>query len=305
MLRTVTDTKVSVVVPVYNSASTISATIEHILAQTLPPHEVIAVDDGSTDESSRILAQFGSRVTVLSQTNSGPAAARNLGVRAAAGEFVAFTDSDCLPVQNWLESLITGFNDPRVGGVGGVTKGINNKNLVSQYFDFVGILNPGHDSSGEIAYLTTGNACFRRDVFLRAGLFDERFRKPGGEEPELCKRIRLLGYHFLAVDEAVVLHYNHQTVRSFLRSMSNYGEGRFLLDSIWPDDRLRGNLRNEMIRHAIAMRTMFRRGLANRPQLGLRRAMLFSFLDQMKHSAMLWGYLRGQKKFALTSDLEH
>ena len=289
---------VSVVVPVYNSADTISRTIEHILEQTLCPLEIIAVDDGSTDGSRQILGRFKTQVDVVSKPNGGPASARNVGIRSASGEFVAFTDSDCLPDKNWLASLMKGFTDSQVAGVGGVTRGVDNKALVSQYFDFSKILNPEVNSSGKVTYLATGNACFRRDVLLRAGLFNERFRKPGGEEPELCRRIMSLGYRFVAVDDAIVLHHHYLTVTSFLRTMANYGEGRWLIDSEFPEDRLTGNLRKDMVRNAIAVRTMLRKSVTYRPQLGLRRAIFFSFLDHLRLSAYLWGYLRAQKKYS-------
>lgn len=289
--------KVSVVVPVYNSSRTISRTIECLLEQSLAAHEIIAVDDGSTDGSREILERFGSRIVLLSKPNGGPASARNLGVRAAGGEFVAFTDSDCLPHKEWLASLMRGFDDPRVAGVGGIVRGAD-EGPVSEYADIARVLDPERDSTGAITFLITANACFRRDVLLEAGLFDERFRKPGGEETELCKRIRLLGYRLGNVEDAVVLHHHKQTVKIFLKTIANYGEGRFIFGGIWPEHRLPDHSRKEMIRQAVALRTMFKRYLAYRPQHGRRKALLFSFLDQLKYPAFVWGYLRGQKKLS-------
>lgn len=85
---------VSVILPVYNGAAFVAKTIDSVLDQTYPSIEIIAVDDGSTDDSVRVLAGYGSKITVISQTNQGVAAARNAGIRAAAGEFVAFLDQD-------------------------------------------------------------------------------------------------------------------------------------------------------------------------------------------------------------------
>lgn len=88
--------RVSVVVPTYNRAHSIGAALDSILAQDPLPDEVIVVDDGSTDNTSDVLAAYGDRITVLRQKNAGAAAARNAGIRHATSEWVAFLDSDDL-----------------------------------------------------------------------------------------------------------------------------------------------------------------------------------------------------------------
>jgi glycosyltransferase involved in cell wall biosynthesis len=95
--------KVSVVIPCYNRASLVAETIRCVLGQTLPPDEIIAVDDGSTDNTVEVLQSFGSRLQILRQTNAGPSAARNAGLAVATGEFVWFMDSDDLATLNKLE----------------------------------------------------------------------------------------------------------------------------------------------------------------------------------------------------------
>lgn len=86
----------STVIPVHNRAALIRTTLESVLAQDLPDQEVIVVDDGSTDATLETLAEFGSRIRVLRQQNSGPAVARNLGIEQAGGEYIAILDSDDL-----------------------------------------------------------------------------------------------------------------------------------------------------------------------------------------------------------------
>ena len=78
-------------------------TIANVLAQTLPPHEVIVVDDGSTDNSVEVIRSFGSKIKLIQQTNQGPGAARNAGLRLASGDFIQFQDSDDLFLHNKLE----------------------------------------------------------------------------------------------------------------------------------------------------------------------------------------------------------
>lgn len=91
-----THPQISVIIPCFNSAEFVAATIESALAQTLPAAEILAIDDGSTDNTARVLSSFGNRIKVLRRENGGPAAARNLGISAAVGEFIAFLDSDDL-----------------------------------------------------------------------------------------------------------------------------------------------------------------------------------------------------------------
>ncbi len=88
--------KFSVVIPAYNAAATIVASVRSCLAQNLPPAEIIVVDDGSTDGTADLLRKtFGNSILLLTQhANSGPAAARNAGIAAASGTHVAFQDAD-------------------------------------------------------------------------------------------------------------------------------------------------------------------------------------------------------------------
>lgn len=84
----------SVIIPVYNGAATIARAIVSVLEQTYSPCELIVVDDGSTDETARVVAGFGRRVVYHRQANAGVAAARNNGAREARGEWLAFLDAD-------------------------------------------------------------------------------------------------------------------------------------------------------------------------------------------------------------------
>ncbi len=84
---------VSVIIPSYNRAQTLARALDSVLAQTLPPDEIILVDDGSTDDTARLLQQYP-QVQRLYQENQGVSAARNAGIRAATGDWIALLDSD-------------------------------------------------------------------------------------------------------------------------------------------------------------------------------------------------------------------
>ena len=81
---------VSVIIPTYNYARFLGEAIDSAFAQTLPPLEVIVVDDGSTDATPEVLAAYSDRIRVIRQKNQGVAMARNAGIAAARGEYLAF-----------------------------------------------------------------------------------------------------------------------------------------------------------------------------------------------------------------------
>ncbi|MGD8875343.1 MAG: glycosyltransferase [Gammaproteobacteria bacterium] len=84
----------SVIIPAYNSAATLARSIESVFAQTWPAHEIIVVDDGSSDNTLEIARGFGARIRVMHQSNAGVSVARNLGAEAATGDWLAFLDAD-------------------------------------------------------------------------------------------------------------------------------------------------------------------------------------------------------------------
>ena len=96
----------SVIIPTYNRAELICKTINNIFQQTYSNLELIIVDDGSTDDTRSKLQRYGDRIRVVTQNNSGPAVARNHGVRVARGEIIAFQDSDDLWKPTKLERQV-------------------------------------------------------------------------------------------------------------------------------------------------------------------------------------------------------
>jgi hypothetical protein len=93
---------VSVIVPTFNRAATLSEAIDSILAQTYPKLDVVVVDDGSTDETPNVLNKYKGKIRTLVQSNAGASAARNRGISAARGEIISFLDSDDI----WLPTKI-------------------------------------------------------------------------------------------------------------------------------------------------------------------------------------------------------
>lgn len=99
----VTAPRFSVIIPAYNSAATIATAIDSVLAQTWPAHELIVVDDGSTDATAERIRAYGERVRYVHQPNAGVSAARNHGIRVATGDWLAFLDADDLYLPDRLK----------------------------------------------------------------------------------------------------------------------------------------------------------------------------------------------------------
>jgi GT2 family glycosyltransferase len=95
----------SVVIAAYQAEATVAAAVTSALNQTRPPLEVIVCDDGSTDGTEQALTPFGNRIVLLRQENGGEASAKNAGVRASSGEYVAILDADDLFLPRRLEAL--------------------------------------------------------------------------------------------------------------------------------------------------------------------------------------------------------
>lgn len=99
--------KVSVIIPTYNCKEYVTIATESVLAQTFKDYELIVVDDGSTDETSQVLEQYEDRITYIYQENRERSAARNTGIRASSGEYLAFLDADDTWLPNKLEQQVT------------------------------------------------------------------------------------------------------------------------------------------------------------------------------------------------------
>ena len=172
---------ISVVVPAFNCRSTIERCMEALRNLNYTNYEVIIVDDGSTDGTQDILKKSSSgTIRCVRQENAGPAAARNAGAKTARGEILGFTDSDCVPGKDWLNSVPQHFDDKKVVGVEGKIE-----------TDRLGVLTQSVRSEGG-RYLTA-NMFYRKKDFLAEGGFDERFRRAFREDTDMAIRMASRG----------------------------------------------------------------------------------------------------------------
>ncbi len=225
---------VSIVIPLYNSASTINKTIEACLKQELPgiDVEIIVIDDGSTDGGAEVAERFP--VKVIRQPNSGPAAARNKGWKAANGGIVFFTDSDCIPRKDWIAKLMEGYESAEVGGAGG-TYDIMNKNnfLASSIHEEIVIRHRKQPKT--VNYLGAFNLSYRKAVLEEVGGFNEDYKRASGEDNDLAYRVTKRGYKLSFVKDSAVAHYHPDRLFSYLKQQFWHGCWRMKIYKDHPD----------------------------------------------------------------------
>lgn len=102
--------KISIVIPVYNGERYIRRAIEGVLEQTFEDWELLLIDDGSLDSTAAVCDEYaGERIRVIHQQNCGVSAARNVGIKLALGEYIAFVDADDIIEHDYLSNLAQGF----------------------------------------------------------------------------------------------------------------------------------------------------------------------------------------------------
>lgn len=201
---------ISVVIPTFNRCEDLDRCLKALYNQTLSPDhfEVLVVDDGSTDETAELLQTWHSRwprLRFFRQGNSGPAAARNLGIQNARSRTVAFIDDDCLPAPNWLEQIYRRFE----AGLAGCLHGPVRSSLPSSTFVH-SVITDGA--------LITANAAIEKTVLDRLGSFDTRFSAPWCEDADLYYRLMENNIPITYDPQMVVEHPpRYQTFWTFLR----------------------------------------------------------------------------------------
>lgn len=219
---------VSVIVCSYNGGRTLPRCLESLGKINYPNYEVILVDDGSTDNTPEIAAQFP-KVNYIHQTNHGLSHARNTGAAAAKGDVFAYTDSDCMADPDWLYYLIGTLASGDYAGVGGPNVSPPARNAI-QACVAAAPGGPSHvlltDTVAE--HIPGCNMAFRRWAFENIGGFDPEYRK-AGDDVDFCWRLQQAGGVIAFSPTAIVWHHRRFTLREFMKQQEGYGEAESLL----------------------------------------------------------------------------
>jgi cellulose synthase/poly-beta-1,6-N-acetylglucosamine synthase-like glycosyltransferase len=206
--------------------------IESLLIAGKGQAQLIFVDDGSTDNSRKILASYSDRIEVLQGDGKGPGRARNMGLNAVKRDYVAFTDADCVVAPDCLEKLLQALRSApdSVVSVGGAQKVAAKapplERFLARFLESLGFVSDYIHASSEIQpvrHNPTCNVLYRKSALDQAQGFDEQLWPC--EDLELDLRLNDLGYRALFHPGAIVEHRRPRTFRSFFRMMRRYGFG--------------------------------------------------------------------------------
>jgi glycosyltransferase involved in cell wall biosynthesis len=180
---------VSVIMPAFNVEAYLRCAVNSVLNQTYQPHEILFIDDGSTDDTARVAQEFGDCIRYIYQKNAGVSAARNRGIQEVSGDFIAFLDADDEWLPNHLERAMKVFkrypflkwfaaaHEERSHEMEVVKPKISQKVKdmlgTKEYFDDYFHAN----NIGKVFW--TGTFVMRKSVFDKVGIFDKNLRRGG------------------------------------------------------------------------------------------------------------------------------
>lgn len=224
--------RISVVVCSYNGSATIGETLSALARLDYPDYEVVVIDDGSTDETSRIAERYP--VRLIRTENKGLSSARNTGMHAATGDIVAYIDDDAYPDPHWLTYLAASFARTDHAGIGGPNIAPPNDGAIADCIANA----PGGPVhvllSDELAEHIPGcNMAYRRDRLMAVGGFDPRFRV-AGDDVDLCWRLQERGWTLGFSPAAVVWHHRRPSTVRYLKQQRGYAKAEALLAEKWP-----------------------------------------------------------------------
>ena len=197
---------VSVVTPAYNAAHFLRKSLGMLRHSTLDPHELIVVDDGSTDHSVAVAREHGA-IVIQTEGRRGPAKARNLGAAKATGDILYFIDADVVVKPDTIERIVAAFEaDPELDALmGSYDDSPESGDFLSQYRNLMHHF-VHQNSRREACTFWSGCGAIRRELFLAHGGFDESYDRPAIEDIELGYRLSQAGCKMVLDREVEVKH---------------------------------------------------------------------------------------------------
>jgi glycosyltransferase involved in cell wall biosynthesis len=225
--------RVSVVICTYNRSKSLAKTLDCLRGQTYRDFEVVVINGPSTDDTDAVLERWSDCVRVDTCPVANLSVSRNIGIRAAGGDIVAFIDDDALPDFSWLEQALPSFAADDVAAVGGIVFDHTGMDLQYRYSAADRFAEPEwrfdrsyedqcFPGSFQFPYLQGTNALFRRSRLLQVGGFDETYDYYL-DETDLCCRLVDSGYLLRQLPDAAVHHkFLPSTVRNHQRVITNW-----------------------------------------------------------------------------------
>ncbi len=232
--------KISIIIPTRDRKDSLKVALNSIAASDYPrdDFEVIVVDDGSIDGTDELVLELQGRASIIlryyKQERKGLSAAKNIGIKHARGDFLVFTDDDCIIEKDWLRKLTHAFDSPMVGVVGGPDRTPPASSPLARSIDYsvTSFIGTGGVREGRAIrlakYFPRGcNTAVTKSALEEIGDFDESFG--AGEDIELVYRVKRAGYMIRYAPEAFVWHKRRDSIRSFLKQIFSRGYWRVKL----------------------------------------------------------------------------
>jgi glycosyltransferase involved in cell wall biosynthesis len=261
--------KISIVIPVKDNQRGIDRFFASFFktqeSDSLPLEILIVCDQGSSVHLHRNWLTQAIDIRVLASDNIGPAAARNVGWRSAKGEWILFTDSDCMPAPKWLKGYVEASN----GSVGYAATVLSyGRDFISRYYENQGILTPSmNDDTGAPSpeYLVTANALVWKKALEKIEGFNEMIKIAAGEDIDLSFRLLEIGDLSFAAKSSVFHNFDDGLV-GFVKRFRRYGRANRLLGEMY---------------------SLNMKPKGFKPQ---KRSLSNSILAYLQYLSMFWGY---------------
>jgi peptidoglycan-N-acetylglucosamine deacetylase len=227
---------VSIIVPAYNEQVTIIKTIENLLQQQYPNFNIIFIDDGSKDDTYKMVKEkfsSNSKVEIHTKENGGKATALNFGINLSKNDFVVCIDADTVLLTNAIQEMMRFFVTDKVGAVAGNVKVGNQKNLLTkwqaiEYITAQNIDRRAFDYVNAIAIVPGAIGAFRKEAILKAGSFTTDTL---AEDCDITMRINKSGYTIRNCNTAIAMTEAPETIKPLLKQRIRWSYG--VMQSFW------------------------------------------------------------------------
>ncbi len=221
--------RISIVIPAYNCADTVSYAIEACLNQDYPKDrtEIIIVDDDSTDDTRETVKNYPVKY-IYHQKRRGPAAARNTGWKDSSGEGICFTDADCAPRRDWVSMLSRNFGDESIAAIAGSYDVKSCEHLLDKLVHYEIKYRHGMMRDYPISF-GTYNVLIKRSVLEKLGGFDSAYSMASGEDTDISYRMAKSGYRIYFEKDALVGHNNILKFATYMKTQFRHGFWRMKL----------------------------------------------------------------------------
>ncbi|MBI5393170.1 glycosyltransferase [Candidatus Woesearchaeota archaeon] len=230
---------ISIIIPAYNAEKYIALVLEAISNQDYPKEklEVIVVDDNSTDKTVEIAKSYEKRFhnfkLLIKEGIKGAAKSTNMGIKEAKGEIVCSIDSDAiLQNKNWLQEIVSHFEDKTVAAVAGYIATGNTYNIWARLMGAE--LEDRYDSilTENVDHVSTCNTAYRKSFIEKVNLFDENLYY--GYDVDLSYKLKNAGFTIKLVKTVGCNHYWKETLLGYLKQQFNVAYGRLYLINRYP-----------------------------------------------------------------------